>query len=39
MLARFGSVERAILADAAALMVIDGPGPGKAATIRDVVAG
>ena len=38
LLARFGSVERAIAADAAALMEIDGLGPSKAARIRDLVA-
>jgi ERCC4-type nuclease len=38
MLARFASVERAIMADAEALMEIDGLGPGKAARIRNLVA-
>jgi len=38
MLARFGSIERAMVADAEALMEIDGLGPGKAARIRDLVA-
>jgi DNA excision repair protein ERCC-4 len=38
MLARFGSVERAIVADAEALMEVDGLGPAKAARIRNLVA-
>lgn len=38
MLARFGSVERAIVADAEALMEIEGLGPAKAARIRNLVA-
>jgi DNA excision repair protein ERCC-4 len=38
MLARFGSVERAMVADVEALMEIDGLGPAKAARIRDLVA-
>ncbi len=38
MLARFGTVERAIAADAGALMEIDGLGATKAARIRELVA-
>lgn len=38
LLARFGSVERAITADAQLLMEVDGLGPAKAARIRDLVA-
>jgi DNA excision repair protein ERCC-4 len=38
MLARFGSIERAIVADAEALSEIDGIGPGKAARIRELLA-
>ncbi len=38
MLARFGSVERAMVADVEALMEIDGFGPVKAARIRELVA-
>lgn len=38
MLARFGSVEGAMVADAEALIEIDGLGPAKAARIRDLVA-
>ena len=37
LLARFGSIARAIVADAAALMEIDGIGPRKAARIRELV--
>jgi DNA excision repair protein ERCC-4 len=37
LLARFGSVERVITANAAALMETDGLGPAKAARIRELL--
>lgn len=38
LLARFGSIERVMAADAKALMETDGVGPAKAARIRELVA-